>query len=214
MKREFLVENYKDISKYLQKNSLTCKLYKYADKNSYMYEFENCTYVLEDYKKFKKLVLICEKEITLDKTIISLQEITNDERYSKEYLKLFGNPKKYEFDLEKVLKKCDSVGTNKMSLTFPLGVSTTKVFKVVLYRLNQLYNNDKTKIKKLKKAYKLAKKVFDEEVVNKLLNNIENQEVYDLNFKAFINEESFFDTEVSQKPIYFYEKKEKLFDLV
>ncbi len=62
MKREFLVENYKKLSKYLQKNSLTCKLYKYKDKNSYMYEFNNYSYVLEEYKSFKKLILISKKE--------------------------------------------------------------------------------------------------------------------------------------------------------
>jgi hypothetical protein len=218
MKRVFLVDKTEEINTYLTKNSLTCKLYKYTEKNSYMYEFSDFTCVYEEYKKPNKglyiLVVIFEKEIDLDEKIASLQEITDDESYSKESIKLFGNPKNYEFDVKKVFAKCDSVGLEKMDLHFEMGMSVSKVFKVVLYRLSQFYFADTTKTKKLKKAYKLAKKVFDVSVIENLVDSLDEPEIYALNFKAFIEEESFFETDVSKQAVYFFEKKEKLFKLV
>jgi len=218
MKRTFLVNKRKDIEKYLRKNSLTCKLYKYKDKNSNMYEFPDFSCVLEEYKKpyggFIFLVVISNKDVLLDKKIRNLKEITDDERYSREYLRLFGNPRNYEFDIKKVFTKCDSIGLNKIDLNFEMGMSISKVFRVILYRLSQFYFEDTTETEKLKKAYKLAKKVFDKSIIENLLESIEKPEVYALNFKAFIEEDSFFETELSKKPVYFFEKKEKIFELV
>lgn len=218
MKRIFLVHKTKDIEKYLTKNSLTCKLYKYEDKNSYMYEFQDFSCVFEEYKKPNKglliLVVISEKELVLDQQIEKLQEITQDERYSKEYLKLFGNPKNYEFDIKKVFEKCDSAGLEKMDFNFEMGMSVSTVFRIVLYRLSQFYFEDATKVKKLKKAYKLAKKVFDEDVIENLVDSLDEPEIYALNFKAFIEEDDFFQTNKSKQAVYFFEKKNKLFNLV
>ena len=218
MKRIFLVNNTKDIQQYLTKNSLTCKLYKYADKNSYAYECKNFNCVLEEYKKPLEglvfLVVIANNELVLDEQINNLQEITDDIQYSKEYLKLFGNPKNYEFDIQKVFDKCKSVGLNKMNLHFEMGMSTSKVFRVVLYRLSQFYFKDTTKVKKLEKAYKLAKEIFDKSTIDNLLDSLTEPEIYALNFKAFIKEDIFFETDLSKKPIYFFDKKEKLFELV
>jgi len=218
MKRVFLVDKTQDINTYLTKNSLTCKLYKYSEKNSYMYEFSDFTCVYEEYKKPNQglhiLVVIFEKEIALDEKIKNLQDITADERYSKESLKLFGNPKNYEFDVKKVFAKCDSIGLEKMDLHFEMGMSVSKVFKVILYRLSQFYFADTTKTKKLKKAYKLAKKVFDASVIENLVDSLSEPEIYTLNFKAFIEEEVFFETDLSKQAVYFFEKKQKLFDLV
>ena len=218
MKRIFLVNKTKDIEQYLAKNSLTCKLYKYKDKNSYMYEFSDFSCVLEEYKKplfgLVFLVVISKKDVLFDENIIRLQEITEDKKYSKEYLNLFGNPKSYDFDIKKVFEKCDSVGLNKMDLNFEMGMSISKVFRVVLYRLSQFYFADITEVKKLKKVYKLAKKVFDKSVIENLIESIEEPEIYALNFQAFIEEDSFFETDLSKEPIYFFKKKEKLFELV
>jgi len=214
MKRIFLVTN--DIHQYLTKNSLTCKLYKYADKNSYMYEFEKFSCVLEEYKKplegLVLLVVIGPQE--LDEPIKSLQEVSDDKRYSKEYLTLFGTPESYEFDEKKVFVKCDSVGLNKMNLHFMQGMTMSKVFRVILYRLSQFYFEDSSKTKKLKKAYKLANKVFENRIIDNLIENLDDPQLYALNFKAFIQEANFFETDFSKKPIYFFDKKEKLFDLV
>jgi len=237
MKREFLVED-KKVEAYLQKNSITCKLYRYKDKNSYVYDFKDYSYVLEEYKDFKKLVLIYRDEIELDEAIAKLNEITNDKRYSKEYLELFGNPKSYEFDEKKVFKKCDSVGINRLDLHFKDGMSSAKVFRVIMYRLNQIFTLEyamyiKKEIeyeklekshKKLKKALKLAEKVFDEEIIKRIKYDFEDlymllndQETFDrfvLNFQMFIYEESFYKSANSDEPIGFFTKKENLLGLI
>ena len=238
MKREFLVENHKDLNKYLQKNSLTCKLYRYNNKNSYMYEFKDCSYVLEEYKKFKKLVVISDKDVLLDETILLLKEITEDKRYSKEYLALFGNPKSYEFDEKQVFEKCDSAGLTRLDLHFKMGMSSSSVFRVILYRLNQIftleyahylkktteYENLENCHSKLLKALKLSKNFFDKEVIKSIKNDFEDLymllnhqdtfERYVLNFQMFIHEKSFYNSDNADKPIYFSDKKEKLFKLI
>lgn len=238
MKREFLVENHKDLNKYLQKNSLTCKLYRYKNKNSYMYEFKDYTYVLEKYKKFKKLVLIIEEEVLLDETILRLEEITDDKRYSKEYLTLFGNPKSYEFDEKQVFEKCDGAGLSRLDLHFKMGMNSSSVFRVILYRLNQIFTLEYAKYLKktteyenlenchikLLKALKLSKNFFDNEIIKRIKNDFEDLymllnhqdtfERYVLNFQMFIHEKSFYNSDNADKPIYFFDKKEKLFKLI
>ena len=238
MKREFLVENQKDLNRYLQKNSLTCKLYRYKDKNSYMYEFSDRSYVLEEYKSFQKLILISKKDVVLDTTIKQLQEITDDDRYSKEYLELFGNPKSYEFDEKKVFEKCDSAALSRLDLHFKMGMSSAKVFRVVLYRLNQIFTLEYAKYlkkemeyedlqishKKLLKALKLSKKVFDKEILKSiradfedlymLLNHQDTFERYVLNFQMFIYEKSFYNTNKADNPIHFFDNKDKLLKLI
>jgi len=251
MKREFLVENH-NVQDYLQKSSLTCKLYKYKDKNSYMYEFDGFSYVLEEYKSFKKLVLISEesvvldetveklKEITddIDETVEKLKEITDDKRYSKEYLNLFGDPKSNEFDEKRVFEKCDNAGLFRLDLHFKDGMSSAKVFRIILYRLNQIFTLEyekyikkeidydvlETSHQKLLKALKFSKKIFytvtieqlkdDCEDLYMLLNHQETFERYVLNFQMFIHEKSFYNTNEAEKPIHFFDKKEKLFKLI
>jgi len=237
MKREFLVID-NNVQNYLQKNSLTCKLYKYKDKNSYKYEFKDFSYVLEEYKSFKKLVLVSENEVILDEVIANLEEITDNKRYSKEYLDLFGNPKNYEFDENKIFEKCDSAGLARLDLHFKDGMSSAKVFRVVLYRLNQIFTLEYEKYmkkeieydvlemthKRVLKALKLSKKVFVQEITEQikadfedlymLLNHQDTFERYVLNFQMFIYEKSFYNIEESDRPIGFFEKKEKLLKLI
>jgi len=233
MKREFLVKD-KKIQNYLQENSLTCKLYRYKNKNSYMYEFSNHSFVLEEYEEYKKLILISKEDIVLDSAIQKLEEITDNIRYSKEYLELFGNPKKYEFDEKRVFEKCDSLGLSRLDLHFKDGMSSAKVFKVVLYRLNQIFTLKyemyikkeiehaelKKSYKKLQKTLKLSKKVFDKKIVKHIKNDLENLymllshqstfERYVLNFQMFINENDFYKIKDSDKPIHFFSKKNEL----
>ena len=238
MKREFLVENHKDLNKYLQENSLTCKLYKYKDRNSYMYEFIDYVYILEEYKTFKKLILICEKNLFLDEIINDFEEITDDKRYSKEYLEIFGNPKKYDFDEKLVFEKCDEAGLSRLDLHFKMGMNSSKVFRVILYRLNQIftleyaqylkkdieYESLERSHKKLLKGLKLSKQIFDLEIIKQiktdfenlymLLNHQDTFERYVLNFQMFIYENSFYNTKSADEPIHFFEKKDKLFKLI
>ena len=74
IKREFLANN--KIKNYLQKNSLYSKLYKYKDKNSYMYKLDNFDVILEEYKKpldwLKKVIVLSKEEIT-DKNLLLLK---------------------------------------------------------------------------------------------------------------------------------------------
>jgi len=233
-KREFLVEG-RDVQDYLQKNSFACKLYKYKDKNSYMYEFPNFSYVLEEYKSFKKLIYISKDNMVLDETVENLQEITNDKRYTKEYIKLFGEPKSYKFDEEKVFNKCDSAGLSRLDLHFKDGMSSAKVFRVILYRLNQVftlqyamkkdieYEKLEKTHKKLLKALKLSKTVFDKEILDKIIDDFEDlymlmnhQDTYErfvLNFQMFIYEKNFYNSTNANSPIGFYDKKVKLLKL-
>jgi len=160
------------------------------------------------------------------------------ERYSKEYLDLFGNPKNYEFDEKKIFEKCDNAGQARLDLHFKDGMSRAKVFRVVLYRLNQIFTLEyaqylKKEIeyevlesthKKLTKAIKYSKKVFDIQTIKQiktdfedlymLLNHQDTFERYVLNFQMFIHEKSFYNVDEADKPIHFYDKKEKLFKLI
>ncbi|WP_024954813.1 hypothetical protein [Sulfurospirillum arcachonense] len=243
MKREFLVHKCKELHEYLQEKSNSCTLYKYADKNSYKYEFEDRIYVLEQYKNslsnLNKLILIAKEKVSIDKKIQKLQEITDDKRYQSKYLKLFGNPKNYDFDVSLVLKKCDAVGLSRLDLHFHIGMSCSKVFRVLLYRLNQIFilqyeayrkNDIDTEYKDLEKTHtklcsilKLAYEVFDEKIIKCIEKDFENldslldyQETYEryvLNFQTFVHEESFYDTMLAQEAIYFFNKKEKVFKL-
>jgi len=241
MKREFLVQDSRKLHEYLHENSLTCKLYKYEDKNSYMYDSKDYTYVLEEYKKplnLDILVIIFKEEIILDETTRLLKEVTGDIRYSKDYLILFGNPKNYEFDEKRVFEKCEKAGISRLDLHFKMEMSSTKVFRVVLYRLNQLfileyemyikqdieYEDLEKSHKKLIKALNLSKKLFDKKIIKQILNDAEDLymllnhqetfEKYVLNFQMFVYEDNFYVKENTFKPIHFFNKKEKLFELL
>jgi hypothetical protein len=151
---------------------------------------------------------------------------------------MFGNPKKYEFDEEKIFKKCDEAGTSRVDLHFKMGMSSAKVFRVVLYRLNQIFtiNYDlylKSEIdydileeshKKLFEALGLSRKIYDKKVVKHLKEDLEDlymllnhQDTFDrfvLNFQVFIYEKSFYNSHKVDEPIHFFDKKEKLFKLI
>ncbi len=238
IKKEFLVTDFSGISRYLHKNSTSCTLYKYKDKNSYKYDFDEYTFVLEEYKTFNKLILISRDEVVLDEKILNLQEVSDDRRYSKEYIKLFGNPKDYEFDEKKVFQRCDEVGLSKLNLHFKMGMECSKVFRVILYRLNQLflleyaqymkkkisYDELENRHKQLLEGVKLSKKVFYKNIIKKILEDLEDiymllndQETFDryvLNFQMFIHEKNFYNKKDVDEPIYFFEKKEELLGLL
>lgn len=239
MKREFLAEDCRTLHVWLQDNSLSSKLYKYRDKNSYMYEFDSYSFVLEEYKSgLNKLILISNIDLDLDDEIKKLEEITDNKLYSKEYLELFGNPKSYDFDELTIFKKCKDTGLDRLDLHFKMGMSSAKVLRVVLYRLHVLFNLNlelykKEKIEydsledihtRLKKALKYAKDFFDKKSIKSLLLEVEDlyllikdsdtYEKYTLNFDTFLHEKDFYNKKNSTEPIYFFDKKESLFELV
>ena len=237
IKKEFLLTG-KEAHVYLQNKSLSCTLYKYQDKNSYMYKFENFSYILEEYKSFKKLVFLSSKEVSLNPAISKLREITDDKKYSKNFLKLFGEPKSYEFDEKDIFDRCDTIGLSRLDLHFKDGMSSAQVFRVILYRLNQVfileydrYMKKEIEYKllervhmKLLKALKYSKIFFDRKIRKQikddiddlymLLNHKKTFQRYVLNFQVFIYEKSFYNSLKANKPIYFFEKKEKLFELL
>ncbi len=238
MKREFLVDDIKAINSYLRENSLASKLYRYRDKNSYMYEFDGYCYVLEVYDGFEKLILVSERDTALARCVEQLEEITDDQRYTKEYLELFGNPKKYEFDENKLFKKCDSSAVSGLDLRFKDGMSSAKVFRVILYRLNQIftlkyggyikkeieYEELEQSYKRFLKALKYSKEFFNHKIIKQIKNDFEELDVllsdkesferFELDFQMFAHEESFYNTQNSNKAIGFFRSKKKLFGLL
>jgi len=229
-KRKFLVKNCESVKDYLEDGSHSFKLYKYPDKNSLVYNFEDYIYVLEEYKKpflgLCILVLISSKKIELFEP---LEEITDDKSYKKEYLKLFGNPASYDFNPKDVFRKCDSVGLTRLDLHFSAGMSSLKVFRVLLYRLNQIFslqyknfvNNNsgfdilQDSYKRLKTMLRFSKGIFDKKTVKilqkdfddlyMLLNHKSMMDRYKLNFELFIQEDSqFYWNKDKEMPIYFF----------
>jgi len=227
-KRKYLVKECESIKEYLEKDSYSFKLYNYTDKNSSVYEFEDFIYVLEEYKKpllgLYVLVLVSNQEIELFE---QLEEITDDKRYKKEYLKRFGNPSSYDFNPKDVFRKCDSVGLIRLDLHFSSGMSSLKVFRVLLYRLNQLfslqYENFVNKNsgfdvlqdshKRLKTMLGFSKGIFDKKIIKILLKDFDDlymlinhksmMDRYKLNFELFIQEDSqFYWNKDKEMPIY------------
>jgi len=228
-KRKFLVKDCEVVKKYLRANSQSFKLYKYTDKNSLVYGFKDFTYILEKYKKIDILILISDKNI---EPFMKLDEVTKDKRYSKEYLKWFGNPTSYEFEPKEVFKKCDSIGLRRLDLHFMAGMDSIKVFRVLLYRLNQIFSlnyasfvNDDLSYdilqdshKRLKAIYKLSKNLFYNKITKLLLEDMSDLYIllsnedkinrYLFNFELFIREDSsFYNKNKKNTPIYLFIKK-------
>lgn len=155
----------------------------------------------------------------------------------REYLELFGDPKSYEFDEKKIFDKCDKAGVSRVDLHFKMGMSSSKVFRVILYRLSQLFTLNyalylKKEIeyealekshKKLHEALNLSKKVFNKKTLKRIIDDFENlyillnhQDAFDksiLNLQVFLYEESFYNSSKGDEPIHFFDKKKRLFKL-
>jgi hypothetical protein len=234
--RKFLVGLCEPIKEYLQSGSQAVKVFEYAAKTSFFYDFQDRIYVLEEYKKpllgLNILVLISQKDAQLDEKIQNLHDITADVRYTKEYLKFFGNPSNYDFEVNEVFKKCDNAGLSRLDLHFLAGMDQFNVFRVLLYRLNQIFTlryseceKDNSTFdllqdshKRLKNILKLSKGIFDKKIVNLLtkdmsdlyllLNHHDKMERYLLNFMLFIKEDSsFFESKKDKTVLYFFIKK-------
>ncbi len=234
LKNKLLVTDIDSIKTLLEKESVSSELYHHSMKDSTVYNFEHDAYVLEEYKKnlagLNILVFLSTQESAkLKEEFSSFVDVKEELSYSKEYLKLFGNPKRYEFELNDVFKKCDSVGLTRMDLHFQGGMSSEKVFRVLLYRLNQIfsiyfqeyleYQKDYelllNSLKKLQMALHIAKALFSKRVIKTLLKDLQDMymlinhfdkfEMYLFNFEAFIQDtENFYTHKKSHKPIYFF----------
>ncbi len=235
-KREFLADE--EIKRYLEENSTTKQVFNYSAKNSIVYDLKNHEAILEEYKKplkwFKKLVVVSATKIE-DKNILSLEEITDDVRYKEKFLKLFGDPKKYEFDPKEVFKRLKSIKDGKVSLNLSEAMWTDLVFRVLLFRLKQIfmmeieeYLNFHIKYKRLEKHHKkllkcikLSKSVFDDEIVEKiiksaedfsnLLDSDEDLERFFMDLDQLIFEDNFYLKK--RIPLYYFKKKDKLLKL-
>lgn len=233
MKKKFLVENLEAVEKFLNSKFEKYDFYPAKKKDSYVYTLDDETsYVLEIYNKNLKglnlLFLLSKEEVSIFEALKNLPDISEDKRYSKKYLKEFGNPKEFDFSLQEVFSKCESVGIARMDLNFKRAMNDVKVLKVLLYRLNQLLKlhleqtNDKSILEELLgdiiAIYTLAKGVFEKRFLKKMLNSLINKEYflqekeiqarYFLNFEAFIYDESgFYEAKKSNEAIYYCLKK-------
>jgi len=111
-----------------------------------------------------------------------LADVSCDKRYKKRYLELFGFPQQYDFDLNTVFERLDrlecSAGT--LTLSFHGGMSTQKVFKVLIYQAlialqyatTDLLANEASALKRMQKSFEkitellaLCAYVFDAETM-------------------------------------------------
>jgi hypothetical protein len=232
MKKKFLVEDLESVEKLLNTKFGKYDFYPAKKKDSYVYTLDDeISYVLEIYNKNLKglnlLFVLSKEETNICEELKYLEEVSDDKRYSKKYLKEFGNPKEFDFSLEEVFKKCDSVGLARMDLNFQKAMSDVKVIKALLYRLNQLLKlhleqtKDRQKIESLLDdivaLYMLAKGIFDKKFLKNMMNFLLNKEYfiqekeirnrYFLNFEAFIYDMSgFYEEEKSQDVVYYFVK--------
>lgn len=220
VKRLFLVTDVEKLASTLETSATSADFYSYKKKDSHLYVIDDVSYVLEIYKKALQglaiLVVIADNQFSIFQEIDELQEITKNEKYSKEYLEVFGNPAKYDFSLHDVFKKCDSIGLNRMDLHFRKGMSSVKVFQVLLYRLNQIfilhfqgYNKAQidfdtleSSLESLRRVFNLSKGIFHKKIYKKivsyldslylLLNEQDRMDHYKVNFESFIYDEANF----------------------
>lgn len=61
-------------------------------------------------------------------------DVSEDKRYKRRYLELFGLPQRYDFALDEVFERLDTLGHRMLELSFHGGMSTQKVLKVLLYQ--------------------------------------------------------------------------------
>ena len=60
-------------------------------------------------------------------------DVSDDKRYKRRYLELFGLPQSYDFDMDEVFNRLDKLEGHSFELSFHGGMSTQKVLKVLLY---------------------------------------------------------------------------------
>jgi len=77
-----------------------------------------------------KEALVCEAALV--EYIVS--DVSEDKRYKRRSLGLFGLPQRYDFELDEVFERLDRLGERTLELSFYGGMSTQKVLKVLLYQ--------------------------------------------------------------------------------
>ena len=60
-------------------------------------------------------------------------DVSDDKRYKRRYLELFGLPQSYDFDMDEVFNRLDKLEGHNFELSFHGGMSSQKVLKVLLY---------------------------------------------------------------------------------
>lgn len=63
-----------------------------------------------------------------------IKDVSTQKRYKKRYLEQFGLPEAYDFDLDAVFGRLESLGETSFHFAFHQGMSTQNVLKVLLYR--------------------------------------------------------------------------------
>lgn len=108
-----------------------------------------------------------------------IKDVSTQKRYKKRYVEQFGLPETYDFDLDAVFGRLESLGETSFHFAFHPGMSTQNVLKVLLYRalirfehaMNGLVKKTHTnedvikRIKKMVNVLQLWKGVFDPLVI-------------------------------------------------
>lgn len=63
-----------------------------------------------------------------------VKEVSEDKRYKKRFLLLFGIPERYDFSIEEVFKRCDALKMPPFEFALLGGMSSQKVLRVLLYQ--------------------------------------------------------------------------------
>ena len=167
-KRKYLIKNPEEALLYLRAASPSYKsrIYQfYYDKNA---DLGVLSLRFDDEDAWQ--------EVQNDAALNILQNVSEDKRYKNRYLKRFGFPDTYDFEIDEVYTKCDKLIDQPLELSLMSGMSTQKVLRVLLYDENnrlqraveQLLNDEGSALKRVYRhaknmAYllKIAPRIFD-----------------------------------------------------
>lgn len=109
-----------------------------------------------------------------------LEDVSEDKRYKRRYLEFFGLPEGYDFELDATLSRLETLGTKPLEFSFHAGMSTQKVFKVLLYKNVielEAYKSDKKefleKIEQCLALLRLFVYVYDAKILGQLHDRFE-----------------------------------------
>ena len=125
VKKKYLIRSPKEVFCYLQEASPSYK--------SSIFQFQ-----CDRYGEFGLITLCSENEQVFfdclsDEKIGYVADVTEDNRYKNSFLKRFGFPLSYEFDLLTVYQKCEKLPIYPLQPSLKKGMSAHDVVKVFLY---------------------------------------------------------------------------------
>ena len=127
LKKRYLLKNAKEVVAFLAMASASIK----KNITSISFDAHSAMGVIALSFVTPKEALACE--VALVEYI--LEDVSGDKRYKRRHLEFFGFPQQYDFDVNSVFERLDTLGTHSaLALSFHGGMSTQKVLKVLLYQ--------------------------------------------------------------------------------